>query len=106
MNLIKINNNWDKKSLGIALSIGNICNYKCWYCFPGANEGDKKWPDLGEISGTCGQILFNELENCNLRDNDFIEKFNPYIQPSICNQTCCNCMAETNLSKQKLKKDV
>lgn len=326
MSLIKINNNWDKKFLGIDLSIGNICNYKCWYCFPGANEGDKKWPDYeifkrnteyllnyyknnagkemfdihfvggepthwpkllnyieflknnfnclismtsngskkleywksispffdrinlschhqyvdinkfieicdylydqdvvvsvsammdpyewnkcinivdtlkkskrswsiryceifghnisynaeqqrilniykarnpnifwfwknnkyyrnkvtvtdvngskkrfkdneillkklnnfkgwecnigvdwlhistsGEISGTCGQILFNEFKNYNLRDNDFIEKFNPSIQPSICNQNCCNCMAETNLSKQKLKKDV
>lgn len=27
------------------MSIGNICNYQCWYCFKGAHEGNYKWYD-------------------------------------------------------------
>jgi organic radical activating enzyme len=32
--------------LTIELTLGNLCNYKCSYCFPGSNEGDKPWPNV------------------------------------------------------------
>ena len=33
----------------IELDLGNVCNYKCNYCFPGANEGTKLWPNIDKI---------------------------------------------------------
>ena len=33
----------------IELDLGNVCNYKCNYCFPGANEGTVLWPDIDKI---------------------------------------------------------
>ena len=31
--------------LSIEYMLGNLCNYKCSYCFPGSNEGTYPWPD-------------------------------------------------------------
>jgi organic radical activating enzyme len=33
------------KLLKIYYDLGNVCNYKCWYCFPGSNEGTSSWPN-------------------------------------------------------------
>ena len=44
--IIKIDSNIDTDILRIELFFSNLCNYKCWYCFPGCNEGTHKWPDL------------------------------------------------------------
>lgn len=79
-------------------------NFKGWECNIGVD-----WIHIspaGDISGTCNQILFNKLKNYNLRDVNFIKNFNPILKPSICNQNSCDCMAETNLSKRKLKTNV
>jgi MoaA/NifB/PqqE/SkfB family radical SAM enzyme len=46
MNIISVDNNWNPKVLRIELSLGNVCNYRCWYCFPGSNEGNFKFPNL------------------------------------------------------------
>lgn len=37
------------KLLHIYFDLGNICNYKCWYCFPGSNEGTVPWPDSDKV---------------------------------------------------------
>ena len=44
--IIEIKKNWPDDRLLIHYSLHNVCNYKCWYCFPGANEGTYRWPDL------------------------------------------------------------
>jgi organic radical activating enzyme len=46
MNIKKIENNYPSDLLRIEYMLGNVCNYKCWYCFPGSNEGDMPWPDI------------------------------------------------------------
>lgn len=33
-----------KDVLDVELMLGNVCNFKCHYCFPGSNNGDVKWP--------------------------------------------------------------
>jgi MoaA/NifB/PqqE/SkfB family radical SAM enzyme len=43
--LTQVRNNIDNNTLMVDLSIGNICNYQCWYCFEGAHEGNHKWFD-------------------------------------------------------------
>jgi len=35
--------------LTIELMLGNLCNYKCSYCFPGSNEGDHPWADTDTL---------------------------------------------------------
>jgi len=35
----------DPNVLTIEYMLGNLCNYKCSYCFPGSNTGDHPWPD-------------------------------------------------------------
>lgn len=35
----------DSNVLTIELMLGNVCNYKCSYCFPGSHEGDHPWVD-------------------------------------------------------------
>jgi MoaA/NifB/PqqE/SkfB family radical SAM enzyme len=45
MNLIEVDNNFDKKLLFLDVTLSNVCNYRCWYCWPGSNRGDKKFPD-------------------------------------------------------------
>ena len=39
----------DSNVLTIELMLGNLCNYKCSYCFPGSNEGDHLWPDTDTL---------------------------------------------------------
>lgn len=38
--------------------IGNLCNYKCSYCFPGSNEGTHRWPDYDRTISNI-EKLFN-----------------------------------------------
>jgi organic radical activating enzyme len=44
--MIKIvSNTFPPELLRIEFMLGNICNYKCSYCFPGSNEGDLPWAE-------------------------------------------------------------
>jgi organic radical activating enzyme len=58
----------------------------------------------GNISGTCGQILYGETQNYNLYDAEFKSKFSPNIQPAICQQKSCLCVSEANLTKEVTNK--
>jgi organic radical activating enzyme len=62
MNLVKVENGWNNKTLGINLSLGNVCNYNCWYCFPGENEGDYKFPDYETFKTNITHLL-NHYKN-------------------------------------------
>lgn len=33
----------------IEFELGNVCNFKCNYCFPGSNEGNKLWPNIENV---------------------------------------------------------
>lgn len=46
MQIIEVNQNWPKDRLLFNWAVHNTCNYKCWYCFPGSNEGTFRWPDF------------------------------------------------------------
>jgi organic radical activating enzyme len=37
--------------------LGNLCNYKCNYCFPGSNEGTVNWPDIEIVKTNIGHLL-------------------------------------------------
>jgi hypothetical protein len=63
MNIVEIKQEWPKDFFRIDLYIGNICNYKCWYCFPGSNEGNYKWPDFNSYVKNISHILDYYLEH-------------------------------------------
>lgn len=50
----------------------------------------------GTIKGSCGQKLF---DNYNILDQDFIEKFNPDLKPTICQIKNCYCGPEMHITK-------
>lgn len=37
--------------------MGNLCNYKCSYCFPGSNEGTHRWPDYDLAISNIEKLL-------------------------------------------------
>lgn len=68
-----------------------------WECSVGLETAfiDK----LGNIRGGCGNFLFNENNYYNIYDKDFINKFNPAFQKTICKSKHCWCQPEVNCSK-------
>ena len=58
MNIVSVKQRWPKNKLRVELMLGNVCNYSCWYCFPGSNEGTDRWPDY-KILSTNLKHLFN-----------------------------------------------
>jgi MoaA/NifB/PqqE/SkfB family radical SAM enzyme len=53
----QIENIQDPAYFKIEYMPGNLCNYKCNYCFPGSNEGDMKWPDVEIVKKNLGHLL-------------------------------------------------
>jgi len=59
MNVIKIDSRFPKNLLVLKLMISDVCNYKCWYCFPGSNTGEKRWPNNVTLLKTNLSHLIN-----------------------------------------------
>lgn len=55
-NLVEIKNS-KPKTLRIQYEVSNLCNYKCWYCFPEANSGTYGWPDLEVIKRNLSKVI-------------------------------------------------
>lgn len=53
----RIINNQDPKILRIEYMLGNLCNHRCNYCFPGSNEGNMPWPDIEIVKQNLGHML-------------------------------------------------
>jgi sulfatase maturation enzyme AslB (radical SAM superfamily) len=79
--------------------IMNMLNrFKGWECTLSIN-----WLQImrdGNLTGTCRQKLFGLDYYYNINDPDFINKFNPTLQPVICEQTMCTCAGEAVLTKK------
>jgi organic radical activating enzyme len=53
----EVQNNTPANMLRIEYMLGNICNYRCSYCFPGSNEGTYKWPDVDLVIKNLSHLL-------------------------------------------------
>ena len=53
----KVENNQPDNVLRIEYMLGNTCNQKCSYCFPGSNEGTIKWPELATVKHNLAEVL-------------------------------------------------
>jgi len=66
MNIVEIKQpGWDAELFWIHLEISNICNYKCWYCFPGYNSGTIKWPDYTTLVKNVSYLIDYYLQHTN-----------------------------------------
>jgi len=65
MKIISVHNNWKDEVLNIDLNLGNYCNYKCWYCWPGSNSGTHKFPDLEVIKKNINHLINYYKEHAN-----------------------------------------
>lgn len=45
-NIVEVQQNWPSNLLRVEVILGNYCNYKCWYCWPGSNAGTVKFPNV------------------------------------------------------------
>jgi len=97
----------EKKSHSVSenhLLVNKLNRFKGWECSIGVN-----WvavgPD-GTLSGYCPNRMFDSDASYNLFDNDFKEKFNPNIVPTICEQDDCVCVTDTNMPKKKIADSV
>ena len=43
--------------LKLTYELGNVCNYKCWYCFPGSNEGTNPFPKASIIKQNLVSLI-------------------------------------------------
>jgi MoaA/NifB/PqqE/SkfB family radical SAM enzyme len=71
MNIVSVENNWNSNTLRIDINIGNICNYQCWYCWPGAHAGTDYWPDLELIKKNTAHFINYYKHNSNKTVFDF-----------------------------------
>jgi organic radical activating enzyme len=51
------------KTLRIMYDLGNVCNYKCWYCFPGSNEGTTGWPEVEIVKYNIVKLIQFYFDN-------------------------------------------
>lgn len=109
MEIVSVENNWRDEVLYLDINIGNICNYKCWYCWPGSNEGTIKWPNIEILKKNITHLINYYIANTNKRvfDIHFVggepthwPKLGEFIQFCRENFNCLISMT-SNGSKQK-----
>jgi organic radical activating enzyme len=61
MKVLKIEND-NSDTLDVEFVLGNVCNYKCHYCFPGCHEGTHRWPEHQQIIENM-KLLFDFYKN-------------------------------------------
>lgn len=70
--ITRIENNQDPKLVRIEYMPGNTCNHKCYYCFPGSNEGDQAWPDVEVVKKNLSHLLTYYENNGKPKSNLYI----------------------------------
>lgn len=60
--LVEITHN-KLKLLRIQYTLSDICNYKCWYCFPGCNDGSTRWPNVDVVKVNLTKLINYYLES-------------------------------------------
>jgi organic radical activating enzyme len=70
-NIVEIKQNLNKNLIRIGITLSNYCNFKCWYCWPGANEGTIKYPDLDVIVPNLAHFLEYYKKNTSKTKFDF-----------------------------------
>jgi len=70
--ITRIENNQDPDLVRIEYMPGNTCNHKCYYCFPGSNEGSIAWPDVNVVKQNLSHLLTQYEKNGKTKSNLYI----------------------------------
>ena len=71
MNITSVHNGFPSNVLRFDIQVGNICNYKCYYCSPELNSGTDDWPDLDLMKKNLTHLLNYYKEHTNKNKFDF-----------------------------------
>jgi sulfatase maturation enzyme AslB (radical SAM superfamily) len=71
MQIKEVRQNWPEDVLRIDITLGNYCNYKCWYCFDGCNTGTHKFPEFELFTKNLSHIIDHYLTTTNKKKFDF-----------------------------------
>jgi organic radical activating enzyme len=63
MTIIAVDPNSDKEMLYLQYQFTNVCNYKCWYCWPDSHSATHRWPDLSLIKKNLGHLITHYQSN-------------------------------------------
>jgi organic radical activating enzyme len=71
--MIKIvSNTFPPELLRIEFMLGNICNYRCSYCFPGSNEGDLPWAEPEIVIKHFDHLLRHYINHGKIKFNLYL----------------------------------
>lgn len=103
-----IENNYSKQRIRIEYMLGNLCNHKCSYCFPGSNEGDHPWPEKEIVKKNLGHLLKKYRENGKTKPILYLIGGEPTLWkdlPEICEyfqkEHDCRIVISTNGSRSR-----
>lgn len=85
--IVRVKNNQPSDTLRIEYMLGNLCNHKCHYCFPGSNEGDQPWPDIDIVKENLGHLLEHYRNNGKPKSEIFLVGGEPSLWkglPELC----------------------
>jgi MoaA/NifB/PqqE/SkfB family radical SAM enzyme len=71
MEIVEVKQNWPDDLVKIDITLGNFCNYKCWYCWPSSHAGTHKWPEFDLITKNLCHLLDHYLANTSKKRFDF-----------------------------------
>ena len=54
----------------------------------------------GDITGSCGEMLYNLNKKFNIYSSSFVEDFDIDIIPTQCTKSICICQDEANVDKE------
>jgi organic radical activating enzyme len=63
MEIIEVKQNWPNGYFKIEVTLGDICNYQCWYCWPHAHAAKYKWPDFNLLTNNLSHLLDYYIKN-------------------------------------------
>jgi organic radical activating enzyme len=72
-------------------------NFKGWSCNIGLDV--LFISSNGDVTGSCGQRIYNLNYSHNILKQDFVDTFDPEPIPTICGLDKCTCQPETHISK-------
>jgi organic radical activating enzyme len=97
MEIVEVKQNWPNDYFRIELSLGDICNYQCWYCWEDAHAAKYKWPNYELLVKNLSHLLDHYIKNTNKRKFEISllggecthwKKFIPFVKHFKENYNC------------------
>jgi organic radical activating enzyme len=71
MQIKEVHQTWPSDYLRIDISLGDICNFQCWYCWPEAHAAEHKWPDYDLLVKNLSHMLDYYIKHTNKKRFEF-----------------------------------